>query len=131
MRRTEVPASVTELLTASGVRFGDLFGSGVTDPTATPTWRSFRADGWILWWSRGLRSISPSRWGVPRVDLVDLSGAPLGLLGRILRDRVVIHGHDEPARVEFEVRTGGPYLDFLPSSGHTATRSCGASRPTA
>jgi uncharacterized protein len=46
------------------------------------------------------------------VDVVDLEQAPLRLAGRILTERVVVIGHDEPARVRYEVELFPRYIDF-------------------
>lgn len=47
-----------------------------------------------------------------RVDLVDLDTAPLRLVGRILTERIVLLGLDDPARVEFEMRLFKLAVDF-------------------
>ena len=52
---------------------------------------------------------------VPAVDLVDLLRAPLRLRGRVLEEGRVLDSVDEPARVEYEVRTRSEYFDFLPT----------------
>jgi uncharacterized protein len=46
------------------------------------------------------------------IDLVLLNTAPLGLQGRILRDRAVLYSVDEPARVAYESRTAREFADF-------------------
>jgi len=113
----EVPASVTGLLSVAGVRFAYLFGSRAT--------ASHRPDsdadigimpGWpidLMTESRLAVDLAVAL-DVPTVDLVDMSRAPLRLLGRILLDGIIIHGRHDPARVEFEVLTRGRYFDFLP-----------------
>ncbi len=45
-------------------------------------------------------------------DLLILSDAPLRLLGRVLRDRVVLWSRDEPLRVRFEATMRSRCLDF-------------------
>ncbi|MGQ0574228.1 MAG: type VII toxin-antitoxin system MntA family adenylyltransferase antitoxin [Pseudonocardia sp.] len=113
----EVPAEVTALLGAVGVRFAYLFGS-----RATRTHRPDSDADVAVLADEPLPLLVESRLAVdlaaaldvPRVDLVDLRRAPLRLLGRILAEGIVIHGRDEPDRVEFEVVTRGMYFDFLP-----------------
>lgn len=108
---------MTALLEAAGVRFASSFGSRATG--------GYRADSDAdvavmparrldLMTESCLAVDLASALDVPAVDLVDLSRAPLRLLGRILQDPVVVHGHDDPARVEFEVLTRAKYFDFLP-----------------
>lgn len=46
------------------------------------------------------------------VDLVDLEAAPLRLVGRILAERLVLVGQDDPERVAFEVRQFKLAVDF-------------------
>jgi uncharacterized protein len=46
------------------------------------------------------------------VDVVDLEQVPLRLLGRILRERVVVLGLDRPERVRFESETFRRAVDF-------------------
>lgn len=48
----------------------------------------------------------------PINGLVVLNDAPLRLIGRILRDRVVLYSSDEQARVAFEVQMRAQALDF-------------------
>ncbi len=53
------------------------------------------------------------RSGAGPIDgLVVLNEAPLRLVGRILRDRVVLFGHDDPGRVAYEMRMGKLAMDF-------------------
>src|SRR2546430_6711101 len=49
---------------------------------------------------------------LPRIEVVAMNDAPLPLLGRILRDRVVIYSRDETARVRFEAETRSAFMDF-------------------
>jgi uncharacterized protein len=49
--------------------------------------------------------------GIP-VDLVDLEAASLRLIGRILGERVILVGRDDPERVAFEVRQFKLAVDF-------------------
>jgi predicted nucleotidyltransferase len=44
--------------------------------------------------------------GVGGIEVTVLDGAPVRVLGRVLRHRVVLYSRDEPARVEFESRVG-------------------------
>ena len=46
------------------------------------------------------------------VDLIVLNEAPLALVGRILRERIVIYCRDEPARVRFESLAFRQFCDF-------------------
>ncbi len=48
----------------------------------------------------------------PINGIVVLNEAPLRLVGRILRDRVIIYSSDEPARVAYEVRMSKQAMDF-------------------
>lgn len=113
----EIPVGATRLLAAAGVRFAYLFGSRATGDHRLDS----DADVAVCT-ERPLTLLAESRLAddlvaaldVPAVDLVDLRRAPLRLLGRILADGIVIYGHDEPERVEFEVSTRGRYFDFLP-----------------
>ena len=50
--------------------------------------------------------------GVGGIEVVVMNGAPLPLLGRILRERIVLYSRDEPARVAFESRAFREFLDF-------------------
>ncbi|HXF57804.1 MAG TPA: nucleotidyltransferase domain-containing protein [Actinomycetota bacterium] len=46
------------------------------------------------------------------VEVVVMNGAPLPLLGRILRERAVLWSRDEPTRVEFESLTFREFQGF-------------------
>lgn len=46
------------------------------------------------------------------VDLLVLNDAPLPVLGRVLRDRLVLYSRDESLRVRFESRTLRQFMDF-------------------
>lgn len=113
----DVPEAVTALLIGAGARFAYLFGS-----RAAGTHRPDSDADVAVMFERSCGLLAESRLAldladalaVPRFDLVDLGRAPLRLLGRILDDPVVVHGRDEPARVEFEVLTRGMYVDFPP-----------------
>ena len=48
------------------------------------------------------------------VDLTVLDEAPLELRARVVRQGVVIYGHDEPRRVAFEVDTQSRWFDVEP-----------------
>ena len=50
--------------------------------------------------------------GLPRVEVVVMNGAPLPLLGSILRERIVVYSRDEPARVTFESEMRSVTMDF-------------------
>lgn len=50
--------------------------------------------------------------GLPRAEVVVLNNAPLPLLGRIIKQRIVIFSGDEPRRVAFESRKYREFLDF-------------------
>ncbi|HXF71171.1 MAG TPA: nucleotidyltransferase domain-containing protein [Actinomycetota bacterium] len=52
------------------------------------------------------------RSGVGGIEVVVMNAAPLPLLGRILRERIVIFSRDEPARVAFESLTFREFQDF-------------------
>jgi predicted nucleotidyltransferase len=44
--------------------------------------------------------------GIGGIEVTVLDGAPIRLLGRVLRSRVVLYSRDEPARVKFESLAG-------------------------
>jgi len=46
------------------------------------------------------------------VDVLVLNEAPLLILGRVVRERVVLYSRDEPARVRFESHTFREFFDF-------------------
>jgi predicted nucleotidyltransferase len=50
--------------------------------------------------------------GMSKIDLVILNEAPLALLGRIIRERLLLYSRDEPARVRFESLTLREFFDF-------------------
>ena len=50
--------------------------------------------------------------GLPGIEVVILNDAPLGLLGSILRERVVVYSADEAARVRFESTMRSVTMDF-------------------
>ncbi len=50
--------------------------------------------------------------GVGGIEVVVMNDAPLPLLGRILRERIVLYSRDEPARVAFESLAFREFLDF-------------------
>jgi len=113
-------AAAAEVFAEEGVQFAYLFGSharGQAGPTSdvdvavhfSPDIapleyleRSLRLAGRLAYVS-GLGPIN---------GLVVLNEAPLRLTGRVLRDRVVLHGQHEPARVEFEMWMGKLAMDF-------------------
>lgn len=48
------------------------------------------------------------------VDVVVLNDAPLDLVHRVLRDRILVFERDRSARIAFEVRARNDYFDLLP-----------------
>lgn len=50
--------------------------------------------------------------GLGDLDVTLLNGAPLPLLGRVVRERLVLYSRDEPARVRFESVTLREFFDF-------------------
>jgi predicted nucleotidyltransferase len=109
--------TVTPLLDDAGVRFSYLFGSRAGgrateesdvdiavafDPSTTP---EARADRLLRLGVRLERALQTP------VDLVDLADAPLRLAGRIVTERIVLTGHDEPDRVSFEEQVLPRYFD--------------------
>lgn len=47
-----------------------------------------------------------------KLDVVALNAAPLRLRGRIIKERIVIHSRNEPARVRFESIVLREFFDF-------------------
>lgn len=111
-------ARVAEVLSRHGVRFAYLFGSQARGTA--------RADSDLDVAVRfGGDRDADARFGVAlrlgaeleaavgiTVDLVDLEAAPLRLVGRILAERLVLVGQDDPERVAFEVRQFKLAVDF-------------------
>lgn len=62
--------------------------------------------------SLGLAAQISEERGIGEVDVVVLNDAPLPLLGRILKHRIVIFSRDEAERVGFESRKFREFLDF-------------------
>ncbi len=110
--------SVEAILSDAGVRFAYLFGS--------------RASGRAQDGSDADIAMMPSRplgllererlalgltraLGVPDVDLIFLDRASLELRGRVIQEGTPIYSGDDPARVNFEVRTRSEYFDFVPT----------------
>lgn len=109
--------AVRAILADAGVRFAYLFGSRATGdhrPDSDADVAVMPSGPLDLAAEGRLAADLAVALHVPVVDLVDLRRAPLRLLGRILLDGSVIHGRDEPARIEFEIRARGQYFDFLP-----------------
>jgi predicted nucleotidyltransferase len=112
-----VPDAVTDVLRAAGIRFAYLFGSRATganrpDSDADIAVMPIEPLGLL---AESALSVDLARaFEVPSVDLVDLSRAPLALVGRILTDPILLLGHDQPDRIAFEVDTRARYFDFLP-----------------
>jgi predicted nucleotidyltransferase len=50
--------------------------------------------------------------GVGDIEVVVMNDAPLPVLGRILRERIVPYSRDEPTRVAFESLTFREFCDF-------------------
>lgn len=113
----ELRATVAPLLDDAGVRYSYLFGSRAGgrasaqsdvdiavsfDPSIPP---QTRADRVLRLGTRLEHALQTP------VDLVDLADAPFRLAGRIVTERIVLTGHDEPDRVRFEERTLPLYLD--------------------
>ncbi len=111
-------ARVAEVLSRHGVRFAYLFGSQArgTARADSDLDVAVRFDG---------DRDADARFGVAlrlgaeleaavgiTVDLVDLEAAPLRLVGRILTERLVLVGQDDPERVAFEVRQFKLAVDF-------------------
>lgn len=113
----ELRATVAPLLDDAGVRFSYLFGSRAGDraseqsdvdiavafdPSIPPETRADRLLRLGVLLERALKA---------PVDVVDLADAPFRLAGRIVTERVVVTGHDDPDRVRFEEQTLPLYLD--------------------
>lgn len=112
------PPAVVAVLADAGVQFAYLFGSQATG-TAT---EDSDADVAVMPGRElglhdlgGLVSSLQVAFGLPKVDLVLLDRADLELRGRVVQEGKLIYSADEPARVDFEVRTLSEYLDFLPT----------------
>lgn len=113
-------ATAAEVFAGQGVRFAYLFGShargqariGSDVDVAVYFHGDVPANEYL---ERSLmlagRLAHRARTG-PINGLVVLNEAPLRLAGRVLRDRIVLYGQDDPARVEYEVRTGKLAMDF-------------------
>jgi predicted nucleotidyltransferase len=50
--------------------------------------------------------------GVGQLDILVLNQAPLPVLARVIRERLVLYSRDEPARVRFESRSLREFFDF-------------------
>lgn len=113
----QLRATVAPLLDDAGVRFSYLFGSraGGRAHEESDVDIAVAFDASIPPEVRADRLL---RLGVhlegalqTPVDLVDLAVAPFRLAGRIVTERIVLTGHDEPDRVRFEEQTLPLYLD--------------------
>ncbi len=109
---------VEEILSRAGVRFAYLFGSRAAgtprpDSDADVAIMPGRELG-LLERERLTRELAQAL-GVPDVDLVLLDRVRLELRGRVVQLGRLIYSIDEPARVDFHVRTLSEYLDFLPT----------------
>ncbi len=113
-------SSAAEVFAGQGVQFAYLFGShargqeregsdvdvavyfGDDVPSTEYLERAMMLSGRLAY-----------RAGAGPIDgLVVLNEAPLRLVGRILRDRVVLYDQDEPGRVAYEMRMGKLAMDF-------------------
>lgn len=118
VRRLAPMDDVEAILSRAGIQFAYLFGSRAAG-TARP---ESDADVAIMP-GRELGLLERERLarelvealGVPDVDLVLLDRVRLELRGRVVQEGRPIYSADEPARVEFHVRTLSEYLDFLPT----------------
>lgn len=50
--------------------------------------------------------------GLGSIEITVLNDAPLGLVGRAIRERITIYSREEPARVEFESTKFREFMDF-------------------
>lgn len=111
-------STADETFAGAGIRFAYLFGSRATGrhrPDSDADIAIMPGPALDLLAEVGLADRLAQALGVPLVDLVDLSRAPLRLRGRILQEAQLLYSSDEPARVAFEVRTRSEYFDFLPT----------------
>lgn len=116
-------SAVDKVLAEAGVRFAYLFGSRATGrerPSSDADIAIMPGRPLDLLAEASLADRLAQALEVPAVDLVDLRRAPLVLRGRVLQEGRLLYSADEPARVEFEVRTYSEYFDFLPT--HQALR---------
>jgi predicted nucleotidyltransferase len=109
---------VQRILGGADVRFAYLFGSRAAgtsrpDSDADVAIMPGRELG-LLERERLARELAEAL-DVPDVDLVLLDRARLELRGRVIQEGRLIYSADEPARVDFHVRTLSEYLDFLPT----------------
>ena len=124
---------VEQALAQAGVRFAYLFGSRASGESRVES----DADVAIMG-DRRLDLLERSRLaarladalGVPDVDLVALDEARLDLRGRVVQEGRLIYSRDEPARVDFVVRTLSEYFDYLPDPAGARTQPPGADRRT-
>lgn len=106
------------ILGRAGVRFAYLFGS-----RAAGAARSDSDADIAIMPGRELPLLERERLAgelartleVADVDLVLLDRVRLELRGRAVQQGRLIYSADEPARVDFQVRTLSEYLDFLPT----------------
>lgn len=109
---------VERILSRAGVRFAYLFGSRAAgdaraDSDADVAIMPGHELG-LLERARLARELAEAL-RVPEVDLVLLDRVRLELRGRVVQQGRLIYSADEPARVDFHVRTLSEYLDFLPT----------------
>ncbi|HXF71372.1 MAG TPA: nucleotidyltransferase domain-containing protein [Actinomycetota bacterium] len=101
----------------SGVVFAYLFGSRATgrarpDSDVDVAVYLDRAPADPLAEALALAGRLEEASGVGGIEVVVMNDAPLPLVGRILRERIVLYCRDEPARVAFESRAFREFLDF-------------------
>ena len=111
--------AAAQVFEGSAVIFAYLFGSartGRTHPTSDldigvyvePT----VASDSFLALSLQLAQRFSDASGVGDTDILILNQAPLPILGRVIRERVVLYSRNEPTRIRFESRTLREFFDF-------------------
>lgn len=113
-------AAAAEVLTDQSVQFAYLFGSQArgqarpdSDVDVAVHFSPDMASSEYLARSTTLSGRLAHRAGAGPINgLVVLNDAPLRLVGRVLRDRVVLYSSDETARVDYEVRLSKQAMDF-------------------
>jgi len=113
-------AAAAEVFTDQSVQFAYLFGSQArgqarpdSDVDVAVHFSPDVASSEYLARSTTLSGRLADRAGAGPINgLVVLNDAPLRLVGRVLRDRVVLYSSDETARVDYEVRMSKQAMDF-------------------
>ncbi len=113
-------AAAAEEFEGAGVRFAYLFGSHArgqarpdSDVDVAVHFAGDVSPEEYLERSVLLAGRLTHRSGIGPIDgLVVLNEAPLRLVGRVLRDRIVLFGQDDPVRVDYEMRMGKLAMDF-------------------